>query len=924
MDAPDKLVASGPPRTPRANIPAEDPDGAAAPRRGRRLPYSSADDRTLAHRPPAPAAGDPGSPPPSGIRLGPEIPAEPEAVASPGDPPVHQPGPEPAYQPVTEPAHPQDSGPPQEPVERIGRPPGGRPARPDVLVAIGPPRSGDGSRHRRLTPPRRFGPGRLVFPIVVTIVLLVAAGLGVAAVNWARTPQSAGLRLAAGDGQSGDAAFAAPGLPGNGSSQVLNAIASVGSTVVAVGSDTTSTLPRPLFLVSTDGGRDWDLGRVAGPAGYEAGAGAVGRVVGGGGRWLAVGTDVSSWAGQAARGMWVSADGRAWTAVDPEGLAAFGGQDRITDVARTTAGFVAVGSAALKNGTIGPVAWTSPDGKTWTRAGEIGTPDKVRGMRAVVARGDQVVALADPGPGDPGSVILRSADGGRTWSGTAATLAGVQPEPGALATGGDGFVLVPLRQRSAAGEVTVYCSPEGTRWSECGTIGGLGSEGTGVRGLASSSAGVAAVVESAWETYAVYTGADGRKWAKTANLGEIPGTLRGLTITDAGLVVAGGDKRGAGDVENLPVLMTAGDGEDTRSVPLGSVAGLSHLARDTADVAVSGGAFVAVGSANGDAAIWTSGNNGANWTDARLSALLGGRGRQALTSVAHGPKGWLAVGSTMTDPAVTRPLLVTSSDGRSWKAGPEFEVPAGHFLVAPRLVAAGPKGYVLAGDDRSATGVVPALWFSPDLKRFTRVPATGMPAGGAGVRLAAVTATPSGFMAVGGSGGADLETGVVWVSSDGLRWTPASRVIPDGARSAGLRQVVATGSGVVAIGTAVTDEGVRPFSVVSADNGAHWEYGTLPADETAVVLDLVAAGGGLVAVGSHGPAGEGDSAAWISEDGLAWTRQALTQDGLGGAGTQWLGAVAVSGTRVLAIGRSTGYADDHLTIWRSSLTAGSR
>ncbi|GII29675.1 hypothetical protein Pmi06nite_31170 [Planotetraspora mira] len=924
VDAPDKLVASGPPRTPRANIPKEDPDAAGAPRRERRLPYSSGDDHALAHRPPVPVAEDPASPSPSGIRLGPEIPAEPEPVASPGDPPVHRPGPEPMYRPVPEATYPADPEPPQEPVERIGRPPGGRPARPDVLVAIGPPRTGAGRHHRRLAPSRRFRPGRLVLPALVTIVLLAAAGLGVLAVNWARAPQPAGLRLAAGDGQSGDAAFAAPGLPGNGSSQVLNAIASVGSTVVAVGSDTTSTLPRPLFLVSTDGGKDWDLGRVAGPAGYEAGAGAVGRVVGGGGRWLAVGTDVSGWAGQAARGMWVSPDGRAWTSVDPAGLAVFGGQDRITDVARTATGFVAVGAATLKNGTVGPVAWTSPDGRTWSRAGDIGTPDKVRGMRAVVARGDQVVALADPGPGDSGSVILRSTDGGRTWLRTAATLAGVQPEPGALTAAGNGFVLVPLRQRSAAGEVTVYCSPEGEQWSECGSIGGLGSESTGVRGLASSSAGVAAVVESAWETYAVYTSDDGRKWSKEANLGEIPGTLRGLTITDAGLVVAGGDKRGAGDVENLPVLMTAGDGKTPRSVPLGNVAGLSHLARDTADVAVSAGAFVAVGSANGDAAIWTSGNNGANWTDVRLSTVLGGPGRQALNGVAHGPKGWLAVGSTMTDPAVTRPLLVTSSDGRSWKAGPAMQVPAGHFLVAPRLVAGGPKGYILAGDDRSATGVLPALWFSPDLKRFTRVPPTGMPAGGAGVRLTSVTATPSGFMAVGGSGAPDLETGVVWVSPDGLRWTQAGRVIPDDARSAGLRHVVATDSGVVAIGTEVTEEGVRPFSAVSADDGAHWEYGRLPAEETAVVLDLVAANGGLVAVGSHGPAGEGDSAAWISEDGLAWTRQTLTQDGLGGAGTQWLGAVAVSGTRVLAIGRSTGYADDHLTIWRSSLTAGGR
>lgn len=887
------------------------------------------DEHVWSHTPPEPAprhgrgrpqdSGETGA---GGIRMRPEIPVEPEQDDAPGHQrPVAPPRPPTSAHPAGEQG---EQGEQDKPVERIGRPPGGRPARrvpPDVLVAVGPPRGG--RRHRRVLPARRLP--RMVTPVIVVLVLVAAAVLGVAVVRWTRGPATAGLRLAAGDGQSGDAAFAAPGLPGNGSSQVLNAFTAVGSTVVAAGSDTTGALARPLFLVSADGGAHWRLGRVTGSPGYETTGGAIGRVTGGDGRWLAVGTDAPGSAGPAARGMWVSSDGRSWTAVDPARLTAFWSQDRITDIARTATGFLAVGATTLRDGTAGPVAWVSPDGTGWTRidTDQIGTPDKVRAMRALAARGDRVVALADPGTGDSVSVILRSDDGGRTWLRTAAALADVRPEPGALAASEKGFLLVPTRQKSDSGEVRVYCSPDGADWGQCGTIGPLGAEGTGVRGLASSAAGVAAVAESAWERYAVYTSKDGRAWAKSADLGEIPGTLRGLAITDAGLLVAGGDKRGPGDVENLPVLMTAGKGKAARAVPLKDIDGLNRLARDTADVAAADGTFVAVGSANGDAAVWTSGNNGANWTDAAFPDLLGGPGRQALSGVAHGPKGWLAAGSTMTDPAVTRPLLVTSSDGKTWRPGPAIEVPAGHFLLAPRVVAAGPKGYVLAGEDRSATGVLPALWFSPDLKRFTRSAPRSMPAGGAGVRLYDVTATPRGFVAVGGSGTADRETGVVWVSSDGLNWTARGRVLPPDSASAGLRHVVATEAGIVAVGVALTEDGLRPFSALSTDDGAHWEYGTPPAEAAASVLDVTATSRGFVAVGSHqssAAGGEGDSAAWISGDGVDWSRQTLTQDGLGGPGSQWLGAVAVSGSRVVAIGRSTGYADDHLTIWRSTVT----
>jgi hypothetical protein len=756
----------------------------------------------------------------------------------------------------------------------------------------------------------------------VVVVLLAAAGLGLVIVNWVNSPMSSGLRLAAGDGGSGDQAFVAPpGISGNGSSQVLNAVTSVGSTVVAVGSDTTSPVPRPLFLVSADGGRSWALGRVGGAAGYQP-AGSAGRVAGGAGHWLAVGTETPGTAGAATRGMWTSTDGRTWTAVDPSRLSVFWSGDRITDLARTAGGFVAVGSTTLQDGGYGPVAWVSPDGQSWSRVdtGQIGATDKVRAIRAVVAKGDAVVALADPGKGDTTSVILRSPDGGRTWLRTAAALPGVRPEPGALAVAGKGFLLVPTLQKSDAGDVRVYCSDLGDEWRQCGVIGGLGREATGVRGLASSSAGVAAVAESGWERYGVYTSTDGKNWTESTDLGQIPGTLRGLAITDAGTLVAAGDQR-AGGLDNLPVLMTAAKGKSAAPVPLAEISGLTRSARETTALVAAGDAFVAVGSVKGDAGIWTSAT-GQTWK-AVASPALGGPGRQALNDVAHGPQGWLAAGSTTANSAFVRPLLATSADGRSWRQAPESPAlgASGRYAVVPRVVAAGPKGYVLAGDDSGPGGVVAALWFTADLRRYSRAAPQSLPAGGADVRIEDVVATTDGYLAVGGSGTAGRTSGVVWVSDDGLNWTARKRVIPEGARSASLRRAVVHDNDVVAVGSATNDKGVeQPFAAVSGDDGVTWQYSWLPADTTATVLDLATSDSGLVAVGSYGPPATGDSAVWTSEDGHDWQRHTLTGDGMTGDGAQWLGAIAVVDDRVVALGRSTTYTADHLTLWRTSFS----
>ncbi|MEV8630214.1 hypothetical protein AB0395_01015 [Streptosporangium sp. NPDC051023] len=903
-DRPDVLVASGPPRRPATPPPPDEPD-----------PFATPD--------PLVTLGPIVTPDPL-VTLGPPSEEDPWAVQ-----PV-QPEPpmwEPEFEELAVPEEDDDF----EPVRRVGRPPGGRPARPDLLVAEGPPgrRGTNGGRHHRSTTapsalrrssPTKRGRGRsLVVPAVMVAVIAAAVGGGLALWGWTGGPFTTGLQLVGDEIRSGDANFVPPSnVGGNGSSQVLNAVASVGSFMVAVGSDTTSPVPRPLFLVSPDGGTSWQLGKVTGPAGYENGPTTVGRVAGGDGLWLAAGNDLLG----AGRGLWTSSDGYTWAAVDPGKLSAFASGDKIMDLARTSSGFVAVGTTVLQDGTVGAVAWISPDGQSWERVetGKIGTPDKVRGLKAVVAKGDSVVALGDPPQGGSASVVLRSADGGRTWLRAGPAPAGVMPEAGALAVASGGFVLVPTQQRSEKGDVDVYCSTEGVDWSRCGAITGLAREGSGVRRLASSGAGVAAVAESGFERYAVYTSDDGRDWRKTTDLGDVPGSLRALAISDDGTLVVGGDERAA-DVDNRLVLITAPEGGQARPVALDRIDGLARAARDTARVASGGGGFVAVGAVSGDAGIWTSAD-GQNWKAGGPEQALGGSWRQALSDVAQSKRGWLAVGSTMTDASSTGPLLVTSADGRNWRRVPAtgpLAPGAEHDFLAPHAVTAGPAGYVLAGEDRGPSGTVPVLWFTSDLKRYTR--ATKLPAGGGGVRLYDVSTTSSGYVAVGGMGTTEHETGVVWVSADGINWVARKPVLPSGATSAGLRHVVSHGTSIVAAGTATTAEGQRAFGAVSEDNGSSWEFSWLSADQAAAVQDLAATAEGVVAVGWQGVPGEGDSVAWTSEDGLKWQSHTPTEGSLGGEGAQRLSAVAVSGDQVLALGRSTTYNSDHLTLWRSTLTA---
>ncbi|WP_188192466.1 hypothetical protein [Nonomuraea sp. SYSU D8015] len=938
VNRPDKLVAGGPPRVPQETrepapeareTAAEEP--AAPPRRDpRTAPYRlvvpakepeqppAAEEPTPGHQEPSEPWSQrievPGSREPEPWSQQVEVPEsrEPEPWTQQIEVPESR-EPEPWSQQVEVPGSREPDGQEEPEVRRVGRPPAGRPTRPDLLVATGPPRpQGSSGRHHRGPAPaavRRSSPvrrGNRAAPIVLSLAAAVLLATGVLVWQWTGE-EDPGLRLAAGTGRLGDELFTVPAA-GDGTNQKLNDMTSVGKAVVAVGSDTTSPTPRPLFLFSPDGGKNWQLGQVSG-----ASTPTVQRVVGGDGRWLASGGDGQS----GERGLWTSTDGFSWQAVEASGMTAFRPGDQIHDIARTASGFVAVGRTTGDDGAAGPAAWRSVDGRAWERIHLTGL--EVREFKAVVAKGDTVVAIGHPAEGE-GSRVVRSADGGRTWQGTAFQLPEAAPRAGTLAVLPKRFVLVPTRQRTIAGDVRVYCSPTGEQWSQCGSIGGLSGESVGVESLISYPSGIAAITQAGLGRYSVLTTADGRSWAKRADLGNLTGaTLRGFTISAGGTLFAGGDQA-ASDVDNQLVLMAAPPRGQASRVPLGEVDGLTRISRETTGITSFAGRYVAVGSASGDAGLWTI----KDWQSWK-SMSLGGPGRQRLEDVTHGGRGWLAVGGTETNVAVTDPLLVTSQDGESWKKvnlSGDLARRADHPYLETHVVTAGKKGYVLAGEDRDQAGAASAaMWFTSDLRKYTR--SKKLPQGGSGVRVHDTAATADGFVAVGGSGAADQESSVVWYSEDGLNWSARPRVVPEGATSAGFRQVAVHQDKLVAIGTALTDGSRRAFAAVSDDDGATWQTAWLPADQAAAVHDLAATAEGLVAVGWHGVPGEGDSAAWTSQDGLSWNRMALTKDRLAGQGMQWLTAVAVSGAEVVALGRSTTYNADHLILWTSSLTSSS-
>jgi hypothetical protein len=205
-------------------------------------------------------------------------------------------------------------------------------------------------------------------------------------------------------------------------------------------------------------------------------------------------------------------------------------------------------------------------------------------------------------------------------------------------------------------------------------------------------------------------------------------------------------------------------------------------------VAVSAGGpgFVAVGRNN---MAWYSAN-GSDWSLAEVPPATEIFGRENLTEtvfmqgVAVAGDRLVAWGEARGENGLEEivvPVIWTSIDGLSWANSPDLQ------MDAITAVAGGPNGFVAIGADFSENSDAPyAAWFSVDGQTWQQGDAfTSLDdEGTASMSVKSVAATQAGFVAVGANGECALTPcrpedspldAAIWTSADGLSWSRLPR-----------------------------------------------------------------------------------------------------------------------------------------------------
>jgi hypothetical protein len=248
--------------------------------------------------------------------------------------------------------------------------------------------------------------------------------------------------------------------------------------------------------------------------------------------------------------------------------------------------------------------------------------------------------------------------------------------------------------------------------------------------------------------------------------------------------------------------------------------------------------------------------------------------------------------------------------GGAWNAAPDqpsLQGPHGGSAAMTSVVAVGGQ-FVAAGyvDDPAAGSQSGAVWRSSDGLRWTLDRSGGVFAGARIMGLATLGAT---VVAVGTLGDPTYGSAVAWWWTEAGGWRPARVGGADGA----MRAVTATAAGFVAVGHGPGDHGAAAW--ISTD-GSTWEevpdQAAFHQGDHAVRMFSVAAGPvGLLAGGLRQDLGNGATAAWRSSDGRAWQAFDWVPSFSGGEMT----AVAVWRNLLVGVGR-TGYPDNNqATVW---------
>jgi hypothetical protein len=769
-------------------------------------------------------------------------------------------------------------------------------------------RGGAGGRRLRLRP-------ILVGVAGLAVAALVAAGIVVLSRHGTRhTPAAPAAELA------GKIFTTDPGATTDGRDQSLTGVATNGSTLVAIGGEGDGVSFRPEFLVSSDAGRSFRLAGVRTLSGGEPPYGdAPKQIVAGNGAWVALGSRSDGTT------VWTSRDGRSWVRQPDAAGTAFGRDDRIGRVVAVGTGFVAVGSTSAKGDFSDPtpVVWRSTDGRRWDRVtgGQLNLPSAGGTLSLVGAatHGDTLIVHglgrgtgAHPKPVDG---LWRSTDAGRTWETVEVPSPGGGAGYGIAATSSSLFIAREAEDKSGR-YAAVYASADARTWTPAGQI-----RLPGYRRLLrfnGSPSGLAALAGAGRDSTLVHS-VDGRSWQSA---GTVPLSsdriLADVTQTPGQTILVGRDNTGT-DADPM-MIVRDGQGQDVRTSP--ASAGAVQPDQAVEAVRAANRLVVAVGSANGDPAVWASAD-GNSW---RRAQTIARSGTQRLTAVTAGDAGWLAVGYDGTAPR--HPLVLTSQDASSWQAADQSGIfrASGHAALTTYAATMGPAGYVIVGED----GYSAAAWFSSDLKSWERGTAPDEKAlkgtGTAGRWMRDVAGGPSGYVAVGGLNdpsvrGAKPSRPAVWTSVDGRRWRLQQLPLPGGSLGAWFDHVAAKGPAVVASGTATGPSGTRAFAFSSADGGRTWQQVSLPGGDgtDASVTATAATSSGFVITGTTGNPGSADVTVWRSADGRTWTSQRPQGTGLSGKGEQRLTGLTTVGTDLLGVGTTADHTGQQPTLWRRPL-----
>jgi TIR domain-containing protein len=313
-----------------------------------------------------------------------------------------------------------------------------------------------------------------------------------------------------------------------------------------------------------------------------------------------------------------------------------------------------------------------------------------------------------------------------------------------------------------------------------------------------------------------------------------------------------------------------------------------------------------------DGALWTG--DGGAWQRAQTGAAFEGVGDQQVNSVTEFGGALVAAGmnSAAGDPDAA---LWRSSDGAHWESIEGLAVPGTDESInrvtpirSVGMVAAGSK--TSGGDD----GEDGAVWIFPETLGPV-APVSDADFGGPGdQRISRVVPleTEHGTRLV-ALGFADGDAGV-WISDDGQSWDPVHDAALGGDGTQEILDATPFESGVLAVGTEVVDGEQRGMVWLSED-GSSWKRASDPdgvlAAPSPVSLNRVLDLGKLRAEGFPafivGGSAGGVAAAWTSNDGDEWAREADSRGGLGRPGE--IKSLRAARRSVIAVG-SVGPASD--------------